>query len=135
MADTATLIALAERVEKATGPDRELDALIAEAAGWSDVWYRDGMAEGWAPGGVCEAGVPHYTASLDAAMSLVPEGWDHMEVYRPDHQTLGWTVHLKPNANIGREGWTGFAQSYALAVVAAALRAIGKQGYESFHTR
>lgn len=64
------------------------------------------------------------TSSLDVAMKLVPErSWGHLEVYRPDHQTLGWTVYLMPNSNLSRDGFKGFAATYPLALTAAALRA------------
>lgn len=58
--DKQELIALAERVEKLEGPDRSLD--------WS-IHLRNGLE------GVGAYGQhPHYTASIDAAMTLVPEG-------------------------------------------------------------
>jgi len=86
MSDNITLLALAERCEQAAGPDRELDVAIALACGivtsregdcfyghkyysvmvldydYDDTEYR-------APE------LPSYTASLDAAITLVPEGW------------------------------------------------------------
>lgn len=87
------LAALIERLEKATGPDRELDALIFRAIGaplpkefcgrpvtleWDDaeqcfVVPIDDMRVRYTP--------PNYTASLDAAMTLVPGGWI-VEIHR-----------------------------------------------------
>ena len=90
MTDRATLEALLARVLEGEGPDRELDAEIVAAftrgvvglgdetpdENWRNrlcrwepprVW-----ADSWLP-------VPKYTESLDAALTLVPEGW-------------GWTV-------------------------------------------
>lgn len=122
--DREALLRLAERIGDA-GVDRESDALIwlhlPEQAGlrWKhngDLFAHARQIEG------C-AFIPTYTASLDAAMTLVPERWDHMEVYRPDHQTLGWTVYLKPNANIGGGPWEAFAASFPLALTCAAIRA------------
>jgi hypothetical protein len=55
-----TLLELAERCEKATGPDFDLSFAIWQAA-----------IEPIAP----SSRQPDYTASLDAAMTLVPEGW------------------------------------------------------------
>lgn len=62
---------LIERLEKATGPDRELDAAIALAIGLptlngriGGVSYRDEL---------CEP-APPYTASIGAALTLVPDG-------------------------------------------------------------
>lgn len=56
------LMELASRVEAGEGPDRELDKAIATALGYGR-WYA-----AWHPSW-------GYTASLDAAMTLVPEGW------------------------------------------------------------
>jgi len=53
---------LLTRLEKATGPDRELDEALAEIAEWDpDEHHGEDL--------------PHYTASIDAALTLVPEGW------------------------------------------------------------
>jgi hypothetical protein len=80
-----TLLALAERCEKAEGPDHVLDAEIACAihgytmhedsdpskgifAFWEGEPWKSvcGNCSSWA----------EWTASLEAAMTLVPEGWD-----------------------------------------------------------
>ncbi len=137
------MVKLAERVEAATGADRELDALIyAEQLGGGE--WRDNVLH--VPSmklriGSIDPGersrnftcwfeqTPRYTASLDAAMTLVPEGaLDHAEIYAPDHQTLGWTFRLMANANFQRPAATGFAATLPLALVAAALRAIATKG-------
>jgi hypothetical protein len=68
------LIELAERCEKATGPSVEING---------DIWkeLHPNQVKGWcAPNGVPIDGyarrvAPLYTASLDAALTLVPEGW------------------------------------------------------------
>lgn len=81
-----SLTALAERVERASGPDRELDVAIAYASGL----IRDQMGETYFIGAgnngdyVLESGyydhqgnapeLPHFSSSLDAAMSLLPTG-------------------------------------------------------------
>ena len=73
MRETQALSALLAKLEAATGPSRELDAAIALAVGWRE---RDGML-GWewvAPEGRMR-GLPHFTKSLDAAMTLVPPDW------------------------------------------------------------
>lgn len=62
----AELLALAERVEAATGPDRALEEeidLIALDLGW-----RAERKE-------VPFDAPRYTSSIDAAVSLVPDGW------------------------------------------------------------
>lgn len=87
------LLALAERVEQATGPDRELDALshfltnrkwIGRIPTWPPAKIgRPAMEDGLTmhiegDGYFYGDEVPLYTASLDAAMSLVPA--DHMKL-------------------------------------------------------
>jgi hypothetical protein len=64
------LLSLAERVEKATGPDRELDLRIETA---TNPEYA-GMDEAHAWLLVKYGGQRPFTASLDAAVTLVPEG-------------------------------------------------------------
>lgn len=69
---------LIERLEKATGPDRDFDRLIEESLPGVRQHHDHRMV---ADGYVMEAnGVqaylpPLYTASIDAALTLLPEGW------------------------------------------------------------
>lgn len=63
--------ALAERCEQAAGPDQALDAQIYDAVYGGDCTYDQKWEEWITPGGL---NVKRYTASLDAAMTLVPEG-------------------------------------------------------------
>ena len=82
------LLALAARLEAAEGPDRELDVLIAIATDWRWDDWEDGeprfaaLAEkhgmDWAihtaSGGMSIwRNLPAFSASLDSAMSLVPD--------------------------------------------------------------
>jgi hypothetical protein len=101
---------LAERCEKATGPDYRLDNEIAAAVGRSPPHgsietYIEGQHGRW------------FTASLDAAMTLVPEGFDWII----GHTNSGLTIH----AEVGGRGgeYQRFAATPALALCAAALRA------------
>lgn len=72
----AALLALAARVERATGPDRELDEAITLIV---HPWLADiprTPEGGWLHprfGKIRPAAA--YTESLDAVMTLVPEGW------------------------------------------------------------
>lgn len=83
MRTLADLTALIERLEKAGGPSRELDAQIAYAVQLdrSDVHNREFVTvfERHGPeemGRVADTwNIPKYTASIDAALTLVPEGW------------------------------------------------------------
>lgn len=112
--------ALIERLERATAPDRGLDALLAVVAGWE--WHGDGAVEEyprWAghwvePGdpmngtfgkrgrGLCDcdtaSGVepPTYTGSIDAALAFIQHtlpdwGWSVGEPLRhPGHWASVW---------------------------------------------
>lgn len=82
---------LLQRLQAASGPSRELDAEIAEHIGddrvvpltawrYSDEWMRKDDVLGWVASGpnMLSTGdkfIPFYTSSIDAAMTLVPEGW------------------------------------------------------------
>lgn len=100
--DRDTLLALAARVEAAAGADRALDRAIAMAAMPPE---RRGMYVR-----------RHYTASLDAAASLVPEGWQWV-VGQNDSAPVGTAFAIKDRA-LDATGATP-----ALALTAAALRA------------
>lgn len=95
---TQTLI---ERLEKATGPSRELDKAIELSfgsipnyAGYcsatdSMIWHEHHEAGGAPITQQCEAPLPHFTSSLDAALNLVPEGyfWSCGHNPEPDDDT------------------------------------------------
>lgn len=95
---TMDLNELADRVEALAGPDREVDDAIASArADWSgDIVTLD------------------YTASLDAAMTLIPEGYDWIL----GHTNSGLTIH----AEVGDREQV-FGATPAIALAAACLRA------------
>jgi hypothetical protein len=136
------LLALAERVEAAPGPDRELDqAIYHDVLGYcrhvrtersgaqSDTGFDclDCGADSWGnkskppypPGQKLHDAAPAYTESLDAAMTLVPEGsvWlrkspETMSIYTPPTNEKVWAHHID-----------GKGATPALALTAAALRA------------
>ncbi len=132
---TDELQALADRVEALAGPCRETDADIAltlkipdwraqkpwkQTNGWAkancarDAWsifFHDGM--GGSPA------IPAFTASLDAAMTLVPEPgkWSITSGHGDDWQASVWGLAIKPME------WHS-AATPALALTAAALRSI-----------
>lgn len=123
-----TLIELAERVEAAEGPCRLLDAEIGaylqrervRAAGHAGSAIR---ADEQDPGHITESlgcgwWAPRYTASIDAAMTLVPEGWN-FEVDR-----IGGRGGAVVNKSVlSRDAFIAQAATPALALCAAALRA------------
>lgn len=135
MTDLASLIA---RLEAAEGPSRELDALIAVALDIRAHWMKGDPAPLIAErDGVVRLGKrgPGYepcrfTASLDSALSLVPEGprwwWTVNFVegaygaiithYKTDDPADGWLFH---------EHAEGAAPALALCLAALKARAQG----------
>jgi len=66
----------------------------------------------------------YYTASIDEAMSLVPEGWQTLAVEQ-SHDGAEWIWRLYPQYRSDLAVF-GQAGSAALALTAASLRAIGE---------
>lgn len=84
------LRALIARVEAAEGADRELDAAIPATLGV-------GMTVGeYLAAGLSVRDPKPYTSSLDAAVSLVPEGW-----FRTAHQTLASSSWRASSTRVG----------------------------------
>ena len=142
MTKAEQLLELAARCEAATGPDRELDREIIRALGLfvgtasgegDDLFLVSGHPNLMAPiFGVENARrgnpVPRFTASLDAAMTLVPK-W--IIEQRRRVFLLGewpeWGCHLDDLSG-GSDEWAwprfkGRAATLPLAICAAALRA------------
>jgi hypothetical protein len=128
------LLALAERVKALSEPDREVDCAIGVAAGlfrtepnrgWPDQLDYIQIREGrdWYPGNGFDHLVPKWTASLDAAMSLVPEGCRiEIEIWpngRAD--TLLWSNSIPRDPQNRTD-----AATPALALTAAALRTLAE---------
>jgi hypothetical protein len=122
------LLALAERIEKATGPDRWLESEIWRVVnGWPEEdgerfedrttapapwWRRDPNDR------VAFECAPEFTASIDAALTLVPQGWR----FSVDNlNRAGPLAICEPDrgAYVRAEATTP-----ALALCAAALRAL-----------
>lgn len=98
------LVELAGRCEQVSGPDRALDCLIGDAIG---ARTRNGVINVSAT----------YTASLDAAMTLVPEGlWAEGSLSSPGQLEVHGPCTYDP---LGK----GWAATPALALCAAALKA------------
>lgn len=124
------IVGLAERCEKAEGPDRELDkaivlALKPEAMFQTDDGYDEPIVFHAEPVVRWKHVLPRFTASVDAALTLVPEGWIVANLCQGDSGK--WWAELRH----------GYLTSYdkvalgkqldpatpALAICAAALRA------------
>ena len=108
------LIELACRVEQLTGRDRGVDGEIAAlmTGGVSDK-----RGKYWTSGGSGAFISPTYTSSIDAAMTLVPEGesWSLREY--PGDRSMVFIGCLAESA----------CKSPALALTAAALRALSER--------
>jgi hypothetical protein len=153
------LLPLIERVEQATGPDRELDCLIWIEVG-SDLGFDDppnmwalrrpvrpricvmGMCLGSAlekypedvAGVARNWNVPHLSSSIDAAMTLVPEGW-RLDRLQESWRTGRWNAVILKRAtpsqlarfDVGGQIVLADAKATgatpALALLAACLRA------------
>lgn len=135
MPDREQLLSLAERVEASAGPDREVDYAIWQIADpttsgqafWNQRCCvnrdftdekKDAIAHARAI-----ISTPPYTASLDAAMTLVPEGCDWTLI------ADGWAQvqhDVQPPAPTfeARVGCAPRAIAPALALTAACLRAL-----------
>jgi hypothetical protein len=135
-----TLNEIIERLEKATGPDRELDARVCASVCKVEDFGPFTLAEGcraefepqddgsvklfiYGPG---DAG-PNYvarerslkfTSSVDAALQLVPEGWI-WEVTSASAYSI-WRGQRDPKND---DFMSGLAKSPAIALCIAALRA------------
>lgn len=114
---------LSEKVEAHTGGDDwALRVEIAEALGWTHkqvggvvAWYSPDQPD------TMKAGPPKWLTSLDAAMTLVQDGW-------------AWTLYSDASCEIGLIPAPGYlvnpeyiidAATPALALTAAALKARG----------
>lgn len=126
---------LADRVEALDRPSREVDAEIAVTVLGMErdgsmffgkdedyVLERDYYA---LDGGPRE--LPAYTASLDAAMSLVPEGW-HVSINAGRINLVVLTGESDDPMVPPPDIESSTAATPALALVAASLRAIHLQG-------
>ena len=110
------LLALADRAEAATGPDRDIDVAIAPLIGVRVVEHSHPLGRRFYDKNGADVLLPRFTASLDAAMSLVPEGWE----WRLYSNSLrkGPEAQLQRDKIIITRGATP-----ALALTAACLRA------------
>ena len=114
MRDLASLIAA---LEQATGPSRELDAELGRRPiGWRE---RNGMfGREWISPAGRMAELPRYTESLDAARTLLPEGWFALIDTRGRAD-----VRYAPIDQSGYRREVANAATPALALGVAALRA------------
>lgn len=126
------MLDLIARLEAASGPDRELDHLIAEATFPLLADYvRKPTRYGWwsdAPkvaGAYSIAPADEYTSSIDAALMLVPEGWLLENISDQAAGTVGAMKAIGAFAEVcdGDRVEKTFGATRAIAVCIAALKA------------
>lgn len=143
MSRRAALLSLAERCEKATAGSRELGEAILVACGWrkTSVGYFYGPLYHWSsPDGKTSFKDDDFSrhnpaTSLDAAMRLVPEGWEY-EVSNRAPAPLAGRAHLNnreliykgigSRRNPKRRSSECIASTPTLALCAASLRALAE---------
>lgn len=121
----ADLLLLAEDCERVPEPERSLDGDIAIAIGWTfqkmkgdrQPYYRRPGDTEW----FMRSELPKYTSSIDAALTVIPEGWFFSGL---DQQPPAVRVWTEGNIAYHSPGLDGLhAATPALAICAAALRA------------
>jgi hypothetical protein len=140
------LTQLAERVQGLAGPDREVDAKVAAATrtglpkgcDWAfrfPKWEGEKFGEVRLIGNVNGNGdyiagrftSPIYTASLDVAISLVPEGWTYEARQGPSGFPHIWDLLTIACGDVRYTRVSGRGRTPALALAAAALLALAEQ--------
>ena len=126
----AALEALADRVAGAKGPDRELDAAIwlasVPGATRNELRYvhkasgKDCVIDETRDASRRLIIVPAYSASLDAAMTLVPEGWTWFVRCSLDNEAMAGVYDPAPG--FWGDASNALGKTPALALTAAALR-------------
>jgi len=113
MTDKQTLLDLADKVEGLDGPCRETDAEVWGAVGWNKLFSNTNPPPSF------------FTSSIDAAVSLVPDGFFTKYISQHQDKTDG-TIAFVANVYDGlitiQSENRGMAKTEPLARTAAALR-------------
>lgn len=116
---------LIKRLEDAKEGSRELDREVALVSGWRRMgsehrphggWYWRGGPNDCTGTQVDNEHPPHYTTSLDAALTLVPEGWNYAL------NSNGAIPVADVYQDVENDRWPS-ASTMALALCIAALKA------------
>lgn len=123
---------LIKRLESATGPDRALADDVLLACGWSMIEFGalDNPSYEWIAPDESTTYVggdqPNPLASLDAALTLVPEGWARGVMWSDIHGIEAW-VQERPGYTTCHQGYSPDGDTStkcaALALTIAALKA------------
>ena len=110
---------LISALEAATGPSRELSHRIAEVVGWV---HRENVKNDFkwlSPNGQAYLVPLHFTASLDAALTLVPEDYEWLVEYdEEEYRACVWAVPEREG-----DGLVCIGATPAIVLCVAALRA------------
>lgn len=131
MSQSDELLALAKRVQALEGVCRETDARITYAC--SPLMRELGSVEDYLATDACKK-VRAYTSSLDAAMTVVPEGF--MWRVQSDPDEVCEALAEKNGGDFGAidaRHTQSFAATPALALTAAALLALAEQVQHDTH--
>ena len=130
---------LIERVERAEGPDRELDAAVARL--FSNSVERDDGDWWWGPYNETPQRVPAFTESLDAVMTLLPAhlrcGFEQPGI-GDQRGTFAWVwlyeEWFEPDWKLGQDSYAdhpkaqrAVAATPALALLSAILKSMEAQ--------
>jgi hypothetical protein len=112
------LTALIARLEAATEGDETLDHDVARAVGWREQIDKVDGARYWTnPSGIWSF-PPRFTRSVDAAMSLVPEGWGIEDAFKSAGDgSCSWNLYGEDRFERAHHN-----SSFSLALVIAALK-------------
>lgn len=118
-----TLPELIAALEKSQGPSRDLDAGIGRAIGFVPKRKNINKRSRY-PTVVLrvEEVFPAYTSSLDAALTLVPEGW-FWWVGHLDETDRRFVATIAKRAVVGSPSCKGLATTAPIAICIAALQA------------
>jgi hypothetical protein len=117
-------------LEAATGPDRELDAALFEYVGLTELqerhcrqWCSQNGRTDLTRAHYIRTWAPDYTASIDAAMTLVQEG-SFLDLYGPDRTTGMYCAELPVvNSDAAFLGRSQVGLAIALCIAAVLARA------------
>jgi hypothetical protein len=119
-----TIDELIARLESAAEGSRDFDYRIAQVIGnkWME-GVREGDSPPFAPRSIADRTIPRYTTSVDAALTLVPDGWVVANISQNDNR-LWWTcLNRGYRTSYDATAIAGDLATPALAVCVAALRA------------
>lgn len=125
---TAPLAELIARLEATTEASWSLSVEIAMAVGWTERDVSDSDEVAWFDPQGKRRGVPHFSGSLDAALTLVPEGFDYGFSYSKKDGLETW-VQRPFRDGACHQGYAPDGinddRTRALALTIAALKARG----------